>query len=513
MDPYWNHSPENKLRAKSEGMCEVNEIIICDTKETTSCDNRKVDTPVNQTTLLSALEVIDSDENTQLPEQLLSPSARLPNKEPTNMQEEKDETEDATKEKDRKDDADEQMDIDAKEMDDNNEKDEQKMVRDKGEGQDNEQEEGGGEGQEEGQLRRRSTRLNKAGLDPETQRAIRESVELEKQLQRQEKAREEKDKKRREHRLSCRLCSLPDDKDGVNPVYSCSCGHHWHRKCAKPKLTTHRPSEDWRCPLCNHTALIAMLNQILLEFDALMEQVDQRRLAQMTVNRNISSESDTEEEVENREATQESKEPTVDRDVLKQVTNYCEVSSDEEEDRKEEDWQRIRNTCLCGGTSKCVYCKRLKGCTCDGAGTCRLCMSEEAGANSSASSSPELIIQEDEDSQTKDNDDDCMSTTELFLLKGESRPPVLPSGIELIPLPNDGQPAVAPSTPRPKQPATPRYDSPRTPLTTPNRPPAPPTLSSPANSSGMRTPTSSRGGRAGLVSRDARVFTPRNLLP
>ena len=33
----------------------------------------------------------------------------------------------------------------------------------------------------------------------------------------------------------------------------------------------------------------------------------------------LSSESDTEEEVENREATQESKEPTVDRDVLKQV--------------------------------------------------------------------------------------------------------------------------------------------------------------------------------------------------
>ena len=37
----------------------------------------------------------------------------------------------------------------------------------------------------------------------------------------------------------------------------------------------------------------------------------------------------------------------------------------------------FRNTCLCGNQKTCVYCKRLKGCTCEGAGSCRLCVHEE----------------------------------------------------------------------------------------------------------------------------------------
>ena len=43
------------------------------------------------------------------------------------------------------------------------------------------------------------------------------------------------------------------------------------------KLFYFRPSPSWKCPLCNHTCLVAQLEVVLQQFDANMDLVEQRR--------------------------------------------------------------------------------------------------------------------------------------------------------------------------------------------------------------------------------------------
>ncbi len=125
--------------------------------------------------------------------------------------------------------------------------------------------------------------------------------------------------------------------------------------------------------------------------------------------------------------------------------NYRELSSTSSSSDEETIWQIINAVCSCAGRGLCVYCRRLRGCVCEGAGTCRLCLSERKGG--SGAEQPELPLATAITATTvmsrrskDDDDDDCitisdddsvtstalassagLSTTELFLLTGESR--------------------------------------------------------------------------------------------
>lgn len=282
---------------------------------------------------------------------------------------------------------------------------------------------------------RRSTRLNKAGLDPSIESEVKSKVK--ETTQKLKKMKQEN--KRIERKISCKLCGSYDTAK-TNPMYTCSCGNSWHCMCIKPKLYS-KPGSSWKCPLCNHAALVAMLEQVLTEFDIVMEKVDKCRLAKLRDNRSASSvgleqavievnESnednsddmqDEDEEGENEEESQVTKNTDYNRESVKLMVNYYEASSSSsscasDSDQSTDDEQKsviARNTCLCKGEKTCVYCKRLKGCTCDGLGTCRLCVMEEN--KQSEQSSPEIIADESSSQPEK-----TMSTTELFLLTGKT---------------------------------------------------------------------------------------------
>ena len=269
-------------------------------------------------------------------------------------------------------------------------------------------------------------------------------------------------KERKEAKLSCKKCNeWKDDTDQVFPCFSCKQG--WHQMCVMPPLDQ-QPTKSWLCPLCQHIALVEGLEKTLVALDLKMEQAEENRLAALTENQNltnlIDSSEEEDEEEDNQRTTTPKKAPKVtvqnespemmdvkqsyqefdsdeDDDVLgtmgrkgRKATkvgkyavmlrpNYNELSTDDEEGDIPVSGERVM--CNCEGQGTCLFCKRMKGCTCDGAGTCRLCMSqlvidEERDEGGTKSPSPELEVIEAPQ----------MSTTELFLLTGQTKQPAAP---------------------------------------------------------------------------------------
>ena len=278
-------------------------------------------------------------------------------------------------------------------------------------------------------------------------------------------------KDRKETKLSCKRCN--EWKDETNQVYACTCcGHGWHQMCAVPPLAE-KPEDNWKCPLCQHIALVEGLERTLVELDHRMEKAEEKRLAALTENQNRAEhvESEEEEEEDDREEEARTNSPTkspklsiqnnspVMIDVgRRNVGYYCELDSDEDEvigkrkkkvavyrpnynelstdEEIDDDPEPQRQMmCNCDNKGTCLFCKRMKGCTCDGAGTCRLCMSElvidEEGDSVTDKKSPvheSEVVTIDETPQ--------MSTTELFLLTGQTRQAEVetpPPALEYVP--------------------------------------------------------------------------------
>ena len=178
------------------------------------------------------------------------------------------------------------------------------------------------------------------------------------------------------------------------------CGLGWHQKCVVPPLSR-RPASEWQCPVCDHVELVTSLSNTLAELDVLIDKVEEKRLAEMEVNHSTEVEEEEEEERDNIVKEKESEAPS--RDLIKNLPNYYE-SSDEEDSQP---------ACACGGapgSGSCAWCKKLRGCTCEGQGTCRLC---EREAESEDSEDEIEILEDTSEKKTE------LSTTELFLLTGK----------------------------------------------------------------------------------------------
>ena len=130
-------------------------------------------------------------------------------------------------------------------------------------------------------------------------------------------------------------------------------------------------------------------------------------MAEMEVNHSTEvedeEEDEEEEDTEERENTKRKDDDGPSRDLVKYLPNYYE-SSDEDD---------TQPACACGGapgSGSCAWCKKLRGCTCEGQGTCRLC---EREAESVDSEDEVEIIEENSDKKAE------LSTTEMFLLTGK----------------------------------------------------------------------------------------------
>ena len=150
--------------------------------------------------------------------------------------------------------------------------------------------------------------------------------------------------------------------------------------------------------------LVTSLSNTLAELDVLSEKVEEKRLAEMEVNHSTEVEDEEEEDAEESENTKTKDDEGPSRDLVKYLPNYYE-SSDEDDD--------AQPACACGGapgSGSCAWCKKLRGCTCEGQGTCRLCEREAE----SEDSEDEVEILEDKSDKKAE-----LSTTELFLLTGK----------------------------------------------------------------------------------------------
>ena len=155
--------------------------------------------------------------------------------------------------------------------------------------------------------------------------------------------------------------------------------------------------------MCDHVELVISLSNTLAELDVLFEKVEEKRLAEMEVNHSTEVEDEEEEGVEESEKIRNKEDDGLSRELVKYLPNYYE-SSDEDESQP---------ACACGGapgSGSCAWCKKLRGCTCEGQGTCRLC---EREAESEASEDEVEIIEDKADKKAE------LSTTELFLLTGK----------------------------------------------------------------------------------------------
>ena len=149
--------------------------------------------------------------------------------------------------------------------------------------------------------------------------------------------------------------------------------------------------------------LVTSLSNTLAELDVLSEKVEEKRLAEMEVNHSTEVEDEEDEDAEESENTKTKDDEGPSRDLVKYLPNYYE-SSDEDD---------AQPACACGGapgSGSCAWCKKLRGCTCEGQGTCRLCEREAE----SEDSGDEVEILEDKSDKKAE-----LSTTELFLLTGK----------------------------------------------------------------------------------------------
>ena len=164
-----------------------------------------------------------------------------------------------------------------------------------------------------------------------------------------------------------------------------------------------RPASDWQCPVCDHVELVTSLSNTLAELDVLFEKVEEKRLAEMEVNHSTEVEDEEDDDAEEREEIKPKEDEGPSRELIKYLPNYYE-SSDEDDSQP---------ACACGGapgSGSCAWCKKLRGCTCDGQGTCRLC---EREAESEVSGDEVEIIEDSADKKAE------LSTTEMFLLTGK----------------------------------------------------------------------------------------------
>ena len=140
----------------------------------------------------------------------------------------------------------------------------------------------------------------------------------------------------------------------------------------------------------------------------------------MQVNRSVEVEEE-EEKVDDEEVVADEKlnsnnDHLSSREVVRNIPDYYESSDDE-------DLPPARAGCCCSGAGKCLFCKKMRGCTCEGQGTCRLCEMDKEKEEEESDDDIEIIgdyAGEGEESVAEPKE---LSTTELFLMTGEIRPP------------------------------------------------------------------------------------------
>ena len=132
----------------------------------------------------------------------------------------------------------------------------------------------------------------------------------------------------------------------------------------------------------------------------------------MEVDQDDDGEEEEEEEVNEVKPKDEGPEAaSARREVVRNVPDYYE-SSDEDEPRAALPSRKLTCTCARAGAGGCLWCKKMRGCTCEGQGTCRMC-ELEAGGSDSGDTDIEII----EDTAAAPPAE--MSTTEMFLMTGK----------------------------------------------------------------------------------------------